>query len=136
MSYKVLIANRGEIALRAMRACKELNIKTVAVYSTADRDLKHLKFADESVCIGPASPTLSYLNAAAILSAAELTEVDGIYPGYGFLAEDPNFDGFNAKDTFSGEAQGVYRSFYETFCYAYEGGRNFFQNPPSLSWKF
>ena len=91
MSYKVLIANRGEIALRAMRACKELNIKTVAVYSTADRDLKHLKFADESVCIGPASPALSYLNAAAILSAAELTEVDGIYPGYGFLAEDPNF---------------------------------------------
>ena len=91
MSYKVLIANRGEIALRAMRACKELNIKTVAVYSTADRDLKHLKFADESVCIGPGSPTLSYLNAAAILSAAELTEVDGIYPGYGFLAEDPNF---------------------------------------------
>ena len=78
MSYKVLIANRGEIALGAMRACKELNIKTVAVYSTADRDLKHLKFADESVCIGPASPTLSYLNAAAILSAAELTEVDGI----------------------------------------------------------
>jgi acetyl-CoA carboxylase biotin carboxylase subunit len=74
-----------------MRACKELNIKTVAVYSTADRDLKHLKFADESVCIGPASPALSYLNAAAILSAAELTEVDGIYPGYGFLAEDPNF---------------------------------------------
>ena len=91
MSYKVLIANRGEIALRAMRACKELNIKTVAVYSTADKDLKHLKFADESVCIGPASPALSYLNAAAILSAAELTEVDGIYPGYGFLAEDPNF---------------------------------------------
>ena len=91
MSYKVLIANRGEIALSAMRACKELNIKTVAVYSTADRDLKHLKFADGSVCIGPASPTLSYLNAAAILSAAELTEVDGIYPGYGFLAEDPNF---------------------------------------------
>ena len=91
MSYKVLIANRGEIALRAMRACKELNIKTVAVYSTADKDLKHLKFADESVCIGPTSPTLSYLNAAAILSAAELTEVDGIYHGYGFLAEDSNF---------------------------------------------
>ncbi len=91
MSYKVLIANRGEIALRAMRACKELDIKTVAVYSTADKDLKHLKFADESVCIGPPSPSLSYLNAAAILSAAELTEVDGIYPGYGFLAEDANF---------------------------------------------
>ena len=91
MSYKVLIANRGEIALRAMRACKELGIQTVAVYSNADKDLKHLKFADESVCIGPASPALSYLNVASILSAAELTEVDAIYPGYGFLAEDSNF---------------------------------------------
>ena len=91
MSYKVLIANRGEIALRAMRACKELGLQTVAVYSNADKDLKHLKFADETVCIGPASPTLSYLNVASILSAAELTEANAIYPGYGFLAEDPNF---------------------------------------------
>ncbi len=91
MSYKILIANRGEIALRAMRACKELGLQTVAVYSNADKDLKHLKFADETVCIGPASPTLSYLNVASILSAAELTEANAIYPGYGFLAEDPNF---------------------------------------------
>ena len=91
MSYKILIANRGEIALRAMRACKELGLQTVAVYSNADKDLKHLKFADETVCIGPASPTLSYLNVASILSAAELTEANAIYPGYGFLAEDHNF---------------------------------------------
>ena len=76
MSYKVLIANRGEIALRAMRACKELGLQTVAVYSNADKDLKHLKFADETVCIGPASPKLSYLNVASILSAAELTEAN------------------------------------------------------------
>ena len=91
MLYKVLIANRGEIALRAVRACKELGISTVSVYSEGDKDLKHLKFSDETVCIGPASPTESYLNVPSILSAAELTEVDGIYPGYGFLAEDSNF---------------------------------------------
>jgi len=91
MSYKVLIANRGEIALRAIRACKELGIKTVSVYSEADKDLKHLKFSDETVCIGPASPTESYLNIPAILSAAELTSANAIYPGYGFLAEDHNF---------------------------------------------
>ena len=91
MPFKVLIANRGEIALRAIRACKELNISTVSVYSEGDKDLKHLKFSDETVCIGPASPLESYLNTPAILSAAELTQVDGIYPGYGFLAEDSNF---------------------------------------------
>ena len=91
MSYKVLIANRGEIALRAIRACKELGISTVSVYSDADKDLKHLKFSDETVCIGPASPTQSYLNIPAILSAAELTSANAIYPGYGFLAEDHNF---------------------------------------------
>ena len=91
MSFKVLIANRGEIALRAIRACKELNISTVSVYSEGDKDLKHLKFSDETVCIGPASPLQSYLNTPAILSAAELTQVDAIYPGYGFLAEDSNF---------------------------------------------
>ena len=91
MSYKVLIANRGEIALRAIRACKELGIKTVSVYSEADKDLKHLKFSDETVCIGPASPAESYLNIPAILSAAELTSANAIYPGYGFLAEDHNF---------------------------------------------
>ena len=91
MPFKVLIANRGEIALRAIRACKELNISTVSVYSEGDKDVKHLKFSDETVCIGPASPLESYLNTPAILSAAELTQVDAIYPGYGFLAEDSNF---------------------------------------------
>ena len=93
MTYKVLIANRGEIALRALRACRELGMKTVGVYSDIDRDLKHLKFADETVCIGPASPAESYLNIPSILSAAELTEVDAIYPGYGFLAENSEFAG-------------------------------------------
>ena len=91
MSFKVLIANRGEIALRAIRACKELGISTVSVYSEGDKDLKHLRFSDETVCIGPVSPLESYLNIPSILSAAELTQVDAIYPGYGFLAEDPDF---------------------------------------------
>ena len=91
MSYKVLIANRGEIALRALRACRELGIKTVSVYSDVDKGLKHLRFSDETVCIGSAQPSESYLNTASILSAAELTEVDAIYPGYGFLAENPEF---------------------------------------------
>ena len=91
MSHKVLIANRGEIALRAIRACKELGIKTVAVYSSGDKNLKHLKFADETVCIGPVSSLESYLNVPAILSAAEVTNVKAIYPGYGFLAEDYSF---------------------------------------------
>ena len=91
MPQKVLIANRGEIALRALRACKELDLKTVAIYSTGDKELKHLRLADETVCVGPASPLESYLNIPAILSAAELTQADAIYPGYGFLAEDANF---------------------------------------------
>ena len=91
MSHKVLIANRGEIALRALRACRELGIKTVSVYSEVDRDLKHLRFSDETVCIGAAAPIDSYLNIPSILSAAELTEVDAIYPGYGFLAENSSF---------------------------------------------
>ena len=91
MSHKVLIANRGEIALRAIRACKELEIKTVAVYSSGDKNLKHLKFADETVCIGPESPLESYLNVPAILSAAEVSNAKAIYPGYGFLAEDYSF---------------------------------------------
>jgi len=91
MLKKILIANRGEIALRALRACRELGLKTVSVYSEIDKDLKHLKFSDETVCIGPAIPAESYLNVPSILSAAELTEVDAIYPGYGFLAENPDF---------------------------------------------
>ncbi|UCJ18208.1 acetyl-CoA carboxylase biotin carboxylase subunit [Pseudomonas sp. MM211] len=88
---KVLIANRGEIALRILRACKELGIKTVAVHSTADRELMHLALADESVCIGPAPGNLSYLNIPAIISAAEVTGATAIHPGYGFLAENADF---------------------------------------------
>lgn len=91
MLDKVLIANRGEIALRILRACKELGIKTVAVHSTADRDLMHVRLADESVCIGPASSTDSYLNIPALISAAEVTDAEGIHPGYGFLAENADF---------------------------------------------
>ncbi len=91
MLDKVLIANRGEIALRILRACKELGIKTVAVHSSADRDLMHVRLADESVCIGPAASTDSYLNIPAIISAAEVTDSEGIHPGYGFLAENADF---------------------------------------------
>ena len=88
---KVLIANRGEIALRVLRACKELEIKTVAVHSKADRELKHVLLADEAVCIGPAPSTESYLNVPAIISAAEVTRASAIHPGYGFLAENADF---------------------------------------------
>mgnify|MGYP004717127717 CR=1 FL=1 len=88
---KVLIANRGEIALRILRACKELGIKTVAVHSTADRELMHLGLADESVCIGPASSKDSYLHIPAIIAAAEVTGATAIHPGYGFLAENADF---------------------------------------------
>lgn len=91
MLEKVLIANRGEIALRILRACKELGIKTVAVHSSADRDLMHVRLADESVCIGPASATHSYLNIPAIISATEVTDAVAIHPGYGFLAENADF---------------------------------------------
>ncbi|HCS27828.1 MAG TPA: acetyl-CoA carboxylase biotin carboxylase subunit [Spongiibacteraceae bacterium] len=91
MLKKVVIANRGEIALRILRACKELGIKTVAVHSQADKDLMHVRLADESVCIGPASSAESYLNGPAIISAAEVTDAVGIHPGYGFLAENADF---------------------------------------------
>ena len=91
MSKKILIANRGEIALRALRACKELDLETVAIHSSGDKELKHLRLADETVCVGPENPLESYLNIPAILSAAELSGADAIYPGYGFLAEDPDF---------------------------------------------
>ncbi|TWH64641.1 biotin carboxylase /acetyl-CoA carboxylase carboxyltransferase subunit alpha [Azomonas agilis] len=91
MLEKVLIANRGEIALRVLRACKELGIKTVAVHSTADRDLMHLALADESVCIGPAPATNSYLHIPSIIAAAEVTGATAIHPGYGFLAENADF---------------------------------------------
>ena len=88
---KVLIANRGEIALRILRACKELGIKTVAVHSTADKELMHVRLADEAVCIGPAASSQSYLNIPAIISAAEITNAYAIHPGYGFLAENADF---------------------------------------------
>ena len=88
---KVLIANRGEIALRILRACKELDIRTIAVHSTADTELMHVRLADESVCIGPASSKDSYLNVPAIISAAEVTNTSAIHPGYGFLAENADF---------------------------------------------
>ena len=91
MFHKVLIANRGEIAVRIIRACKELGIKTVAVYSQADVHSLHVKLADESVCIGPAPSAQSYLNINAIISAAELTDAEAIHPGYGFLSENPKF---------------------------------------------
>ena len=91
MLEKVLIANRGEIALRVLRACKELEIKTVAVHSSSDENLMHVRLADESVCIGPANPTQSYLNAPAIISAMEVTNSTAVHPGYGFLSENADF---------------------------------------------
>jgi len=91
MFKKILIANRGEIALRIISACRELGIRTVAVYSEADRDALHVRFADEDVCIGPSPSTSSYLNISAIVSAAEITEADAIHPGYGFLSENAYF---------------------------------------------
>lgn len=91
MIQKVLIANRGEIALRVIRACKEMGIKTVAVYSVADKTSLHVRFADEAVCIGPASGRESYLHFPAIITAAQITGADAIHPGYGFLAENDTF---------------------------------------------
>ncbi|MGY8870061.1 MAG: acetyl-CoA carboxylase biotin carboxylase subunit [Pseudomonadales bacterium] len=91
MLEKVVIANRGEIALRILRACKELGIKTVAIHSQPDRDLMHVRLADQAVCIGPASSAKSYLNIPAIISAAEVTDATAIHPGYGFLAENAAF---------------------------------------------
>ncbi|MEO1425747.1 MAG: biotin carboxylase N-terminal domain-containing protein, partial [Pseudomonadota bacterium] len=91
MFEKVLIANRGEIALRIHRACKELGIATVAIHSTADANAMHVRLADESVCIGPPAPRDSYLNIPAIISAAEITGADAIHPGYGFLSENARF---------------------------------------------
>lgn len=91
MFEKIVIANRGEIALRILRACREMDIKTVAVYSSADRDLKHVRLADEAVCIGPAPSIDSYLNVPALISAAEVTDAMAIHPGYGFLSENADF---------------------------------------------
>ena len=94
MFKKILIANRGEIALRVIRTCKEMGIKTVAVYSTADKDSLHVKFADEAVCVGPASSQDSYLKIPNIIAAAEITNADAIHPGYGFFRKMQIFQEF------------------------------------------
>ena len=91
MIKKLLIANRGEIALRIVRACNELGIKTLAVYSEADEQSLHVQLADEAICIGPAAGRESYLKGDRIIAAAEIADVDAIHPGYGFLAENPDF---------------------------------------------
>ena len=91
MFKKILIANRGEIALRIIRTCREMGIKTVAVYSTADKDSLHVKFADEAVCIGGPKGQESYLNIPHIMAACEITNADAVHPGYGFLSEDADF---------------------------------------------
>ena len=97
MFKKILIANRGEIAMRVIRTCKEMGIKTVAVYSTADRDSLHVRFADEAVCIGPAPSSESYLKMANIIAAAEITNADAVHPGYGFLSENAKFSNICAE---------------------------------------
>src|SRR5688500_7268098 len=91
MFSKILIANRGEIALRIIRACRELGVQTAVVYSTADKDAAYLKLADQAICIGEAPPAESYLNIPRIISAAEIADVQAIHPGYGFLAENDHF---------------------------------------------
>jgi len=91
MFKKILVANRGEIALRIQRACRELGVRAVMVYSEADREAKYVKLAEEAVCIGPAPSALSYLNMPAIISAAEVTDAEAIHPGYGFLSENAGF---------------------------------------------
>ena len=98
MFKKILIANRGEIALRVIRTCKEMGIKTVAVYSKADVDSLHVRFADEAVCVGPAQSSESYLKIPNIIAAAEITNADAIHPGYGFLAENANFSKICAEN--------------------------------------
>jgi acetyl-CoA carboxylase biotin carboxylase subunit len=111
MLDKIVIANRGEIALRILRACREMGIKTVAVHSSADNNLKHVLLADETVCIGPPQSVDSYLNMPAIISAAEVTDAVAIHPGYGFLSENADFaervesSGF----TFIGPPSGCFR---------------------------
>ena len=101
MLRKVLIANRGEIALRVISACKEMGIRTVAVYSEADRNSLHVRFADEAICIGPPRSADSYLNVPAVISAAEIAGADAVHPGYGLLSENANFARCVARRTSS-----------------------------------
>lgn len=98
MFKKVLIANRGEIALRVLRTCREMGISTVAVYSLADKESLHVRFADEAVCIGPSASSESYLNIPNIIAAAEITNADAIHPGYGFLSENARFSKICAEN--------------------------------------
>jgi len=91
MIHKVLVANRGEIAVRIIRTCSEMGIRTVAIYSTMDKDAMHVRMADQAVCVGPPASAESYLNVPSILSAIEITDADSVHPGYGFLAENPAF---------------------------------------------
>ena len=111
MFNKVLIANRGEIALRIIRACKELDIKTVAVYSDADRESFHVKAADGAICIGPAKSSGSYMNKTALLSAMEIADAEAVHPGYGFLSENASFAEVceNCGIKFIGPSSGVMR---------------------------
>src|SRR5438046_637980 len=101
MFSKILIANRGEIALRIIRTCREMGVKTVAVYSEADKHSLHVRFADEAVCIGPPPGRESYLNMPRIISAADLTGAEAIHPGYGFLAENAEFSDICAASGFT-----------------------------------
>src|SRR3970282_823412 len=112
MFRKILIANRGEIALRIIRACRELGIRTVAVYSEADRESLHVRFADEDVCIGPPAAAESYLNIPRIIAAAEVTGAEAIHPGYGFLAENARFSEICSRShlTFIGPTPGQIRA--------------------------
>jgi len=91
MIHKVLVANRGEIAVRVIRTCREMGLRTVAIYSTMDKDAMHVRMADQAVCVGPPPSAESYLNVPSILSAVEITDADSVHPGYGFLAENPAF---------------------------------------------
>ena len=100
MFNKILIANRGEIAVRILRTSREIGIKTVAIYLTADKDSLHVRFADEAVCIGPPAPSQSYLNIPRIMAAVEITNADAIHPGYGFLRENAGFAERVAKSGF------------------------------------
>src|SRR5258708_6465538 len=121
MFEKILIANRGEIALRVQRACRELGIKTVAVHSVADADAKYVRLADESVCIGPAASADSYLNIPAIISAAEVTDAEAIHPGYGFLSENADFAERVEKSGFVFIGQEAIAR-VDGFCIGYLGG--------------
>ena len=136
MFNKILIANRGEIALRILRTCREMGIKTVAVYSTADKDSLHVRFADEAVCIGPPASKDSYISMPNIISAAEICGVDAIHPGYGFLAENAAQDGDSSRTAAFQRKFGIktvrkracarlfaIRGTWHSACFSWESGR-------------